>query len=135
MGVTVEVDYVYGLTSDQSHTRPADILVARLEMGLPVALDMTVTSPHLLLPFLMSLVRHLGYIAAVAAEFRKHVASVLSWDGPVFHWLWKNWTFSQQASPLAASHSVTKSKAVTDIYGRLNLTLTRSAILTRGVHI
>ena len=35
-------------------------------------------------------------------------------------------TFSQLASLLAASHNVTKSKAVADIYGRLNLTLMRS---------
>ena len=35
-------------------------------------------------------------------------------------------TFSRLASLLAASHSVSKSKATADIYGRLNLTLTRS---------
>ncbi|KAL5510611.1 hypothetical protein EMCRGX_G006179 [Ephydatia muelleri] len=34
-------------------------------------------------------------------------------------------TFSRLASLLAASHSVSKSKATADIYGRLNLTLTR----------
>ena len=39
-------------------------------------------------------------------------------------------------SLLAASHSVTKSKAVADIYGRLKLTLVRSVarvILPRGL--
>ena len=45
-------------------------------------------------------------------------------------------TFSRLASLLAASHSVSKSKATADIYGHLNLTLTRSvarAILARGL--
>ena len=42
-------------------------------------------------------------------------------------------TFSQPASLLAASHSVTKSKAVADIYGHLNLTLMRSVAGGRGL--
>ena len=85
MGVTVEAGY--GLTHDNSCSRPADVLVTRWEKGLPAALDITVTSSRL-------------------------------------------------ASLLAASHSVSKSKATADIYGRLNLTLTRSvarAILARGL--
>ena len=59
--------------------------------------------------------------------------SVLSWGGPVFHvplavetWELAQETFSRLASDLAASHSVPKSKAAADIYGHLNLTLTRS---------
>ena len=71
--------------------------------------------------------------------------SVLSWGGPVFHWLWKHMgigvgrskrRFPWLGSLHAASHSVTKSKAMADIYGRLNLALTRSvarATLARGV--
>ena len=45
-------------------------------------------------------------------------------------------TFSRLASLLAVSNSVSKSKATADIYGRLNLNLTRSvarAILARGL--
>ena len=53
MGVTVEVGY--GLTSDLSHTCPADVLVARWEMGLPGVGH----NCDLLLPSLMSLVRQL----------------------------------------------------------------------------
>ena len=47
-------------------------------------------------------------------------------------------TFSYLVSLLAASHSVSKSKATADIYGHLNLTLTRSvarAILARGIKV
>ena len=43
MGVTVEAGY--GLTHDNSRSRPADVLVTRWEKGLPAALDITVTSP------------------------------------------------------------------------------------------
>ena len=42
MGVTVEVGY--GLTSDNNHSHPANVPVARWENGLPAALDITVTS-------------------------------------------------------------------------------------------
>ena len=43
MGVTVEAGY--GLTHDNSRSRPADVLVKSWEKGLPAALDITVTSP------------------------------------------------------------------------------------------
>ena len=87
-------------------------------------------------------------VAAVAAESRKHVANdpkcfELGWTCvPLAVETYGNWgveaqvTFSRLASLLAASHSVSKSKATADIYGRLNLTLTRSvarAILARDL--
>ena len=86
--------------------------------------------------------------AGVAAESRKHVANdpkcfELEWTCvPLAVETYGNWgveaqeTFSHLASLLAASHNVSKSKATADIYGRLNLTLTRSvakAILTMGL--
>ena len=43
IGVTVEVGC--GLTPDDSHSRAADVLVARCEKGVPATLDITVTSP------------------------------------------------------------------------------------------
>ncbi|KAL5515687.1 hypothetical protein EMCRGX_G000889 [Ephydatia muelleri] len=119
MGVTVEAGY--GLTHDNSHSRPADVLVTRWEKA---------------------------GVAAVAAESRKHVANdpkclELGWTCvPLAVETYGNWgveaqeTLSRLASLLAASHSVSKSKATADIYGRLNLTLTWSvarAILARGL--
>ena len=82
--------------------------------------------------------------AGVAAESRKHVANdpkCFELGVPLAVVTFGNWgveaqeTFSRLASLLAASHSVSKSKATADIYGRLNLTLTTSvarAILARG---
>ena len=144
MGVTVEVGY--GLTHDNSHSRPADVLVTRWEKGLPAALDITVTSP--LNPAILDESCSTAGVAEVAAESRKHVANdpkcfELGWTCvPLAVETYGNWgveaqvTFSRLASLLAASHSVSKSKATADIYGRLNLTLTRSvarAILARGL--
>eukprot|EP00731_Ephydatia_muelleri_P002951 Em0001g2951a len=71
MGVTVEVGY--GLTSDGSLSRPADVLVARWERGLPAALDITVTSP--LTPDILDESCSTAGIAAVAAESCRHVAN------------------------------------------------------------
>ena len=77
-------------------------------------------------------------VAAVAAESRKHNAKCFELAVETYG----NWgveaqgTFSRLPSLLAASHSVSKSKATADIYVRLNLTLTRSvarAILARGL--
>ena len=87
-------------------------------------------------------------VAAVAAESRKHIANdpkcfELGWTCvPLAVETYGNWgveaqeKFSRLASLPAASHSASKSKATADIYGRLNLTLTRSvarAILARGL--
>ena len=86
MGVTVEAGY--GLTHDNSRSRPADVLVTRWEKGLPAALDITVTSP--LNPAILDESCSTAGVTAVAAESRKHIAnnpSALSWGGPVFHWL------------------------------------------------
>ena len=86
-------------------------------------------------------------VAAANAESRKHDANVpkcveLGWICiPLAVEAYGNWgkeaqeAFSQLASLLAAHYSVPKSKAAAVIYGRLNLTLTRSvarAILARG---
>ena len=144
MGVAVEAGY--GLTHDNSRSRLADVLVTRWEKGLPAALDITVTSP--LNPAILDESCSTAGVAAVTAESRKHVANdpkcfELGWTCvPLAVETYGNWgveaqeTFSRLASLLAASHSVSKSKATADIYGRSNLTLTRSvarAILARGL--
>ena len=98
--------YVYGLTHDNSRSRPADVLVARWEKGLPAALDITVTPP--LNPAIID------ESCSTAAESRKHVAN----DPKCFELWWtcvplavetcENWgveaqeTFSRLASLLAA---------------------------------
>eukprot|EP00731_Ephydatia_muelleri_P010281 Em0005g867a len=132
MGVTVEAGY--GLTHDNSHSRPADVLVTRWEKGLLAALDITVTSP--LNPAILDESCSTAGAAAVAAESRKHVANdpkcfELGWTCvPLAVQTYGNWgveaqeTSSRLASLLAASHSVSKSKATADINGCLNLTLT-----------
>ncbi|KAL5517642.1 hypothetical protein EMCRGX_G003228 [Ephydatia muelleri] len=148
MGVTLEAGYVtleasYGLTHDNSCSRPADVLVTRWEKGLPAALDITVTSP--LNPAILDESCSTAGVAAVAAEYVANDPKCfeLGWTCvPLAVETYGNWgveaqeTFSRLASLLAASHSVSKSKATADIYGRLNLTLTRSvarAILARGL--
>ena len=71
------VDFInlnrYGLTHDNSRSRPADVLVTRWEKGLPAALDITVTSP--LNPAILDESCSTAGAAAVAAESRKHVAN------------------------------------------------------------
>ncbi|KAL5491653.1 hypothetical protein EMCRGX_G016985 [Ephydatia muelleri] len=144
MGVTLEAGY--GLTHDNSRSRPADVLVTRWEKSLPATLDITVTSP--LNPAILDGSCSTAGVAAVAAESRKHVANdpkcfELGWTCvPLAVETYGNWgveaqeTFSGLTSLLAASHSVSKSKATADIYGCLNLTLTRSvarAILAMGL--
>ena len=74
MRVTVEVGY--GLTSDHSHTHPADVLVARWEMLLPSALDITVTSS--LTPAILDESCSTAGIAAVATNMLLMTPSVLS---------------------------------------------------------
>ena len=120
----------YGLTHDNSRSRPADVLVTRWEKGLPAALDITVTSP--LNPAILDESCSTAGVAAVAAESRKHVANdpkclELGWTCvPLAVESYGDWgveaqeTFSHLVSLLAASHSVSKSKATADIYGRLN---------------
>ena len=66
----------------------------------------------------------------LCSDIKMHVETYGNWG------LEAQETFSRLASLLATSHSVSKSKTIADIYGRLNLTLTRSvarAILARGL--
>ena len=73
MGVTVEVGY--GLTYDNSHSHPADVLVARWEKDLPAALDITMASR--LTPAILDEPCSTAGVAAVhvPAESHKHVAN------------------------------------------------------------
>ena len=63
----------YGLTSDNSHSCPADVLVARWKKGLPAAFDITVTSPRT--PAILDESCLTAEVAAAAAVSRKHVAN------------------------------------------------------------
>ena len=43
--ISAQVEVGYGFTSEERHTRPADVLAANWMMGKPAAFDFTVTSP------------------------------------------------------------------------------------------
>ena len=64
------IEVGHDLTSDNSQSCPADVLVARWEKSLPAALDITVTSP--LTPAIHD---ESCSTAVVATESRKHVAN------------------------------------------------------------
>ena len=134
-----------GLTPDHSHSCPADVLVAGWERGKPAAFDNTVTSP--LCPAVLGEASRVAGAAALAAETCKHMANdkkcqELGWACvPIAMETYGNWsqeakdTFSRLASCLATGSSQPKSKVISDLYGRLNLTLMRAiarAILSRA---
>ena len=138
-GVRVESDST--ITSDLSHTRPADVLVLNWERGKHAALDITVTSP--LTP---SILTAASWSEGVAVEARKHRAnnpkcSELGWVCiPLAMETYGNWgrkvqyTFSCLASHLAIIPSSLKGKVLTELYSRLNFTLVRAmarALLAR----
>ena len=125
-----------GLGRDLLHTRPADILASNWLCGKPAAFDLSVTSP--LNPSLLSEAGLTAGSAAVAAELRKHSAndakcSELGWTCiPLVVESYGAWgreaieAFSRLASHLATRTNTPKSKVVSNLYGRLNLTLVRA---------
>ena len=127
-----------GHTPDHNNTCPADVLVEGWEREKPASFDITVTSPFC--PAFLGEASHVAVAAALAAETRKHIAidkkcQELGWAYmyvPIAVETYGNWgqeskqTFSQLASRLATDSSQPKSKVISDLYGRLNLTLMRA---------
>eukprot|EP00731_Ephydatia_muelleri_P021595 Em0014g186a len=134
-----------GLGVNKRHSRPADILVQNWIIGKPAAFDFTVTSPLNLTTLTEAGVTRGS--AAMAAEVRKHGAndlkcSELGWISiPLAVETYGCWgaeaqsTISRLASRLAIQLQCSKSKAITTIYQRLNITLIRAnarALLSRS---
>ena len=115
-----------GLTSDHSHTQPADILALDWDRGRHAAFDVTVTSPLSvsILPESSMLVG----AAALEAEGRKHRAndpkcSELGWVCvPLTVETYGNWGKEAHAT----TSSCHKSQVLGEMYGRLNFTLVRA---------
>ena len=134
--LSVRVEAGYGLSSDHSNTRPADVLVQGWDRGSPAALDITVTSP--LTPATLRDASSTAGAAAYAAECRKHTANdakcqELGWACiPLAVETFGNWgmeaqgVFSRLASALGMHQGSSKSWALHTIYSRLNMSLVRS---------
>eukprot|EP00731_Ephydatia_muelleri_P024059 Em0016g330a len=136
-----------GLTPGLDHTRPADVLVRDWAQGKPAAFDITVTSP--LTPAILAGASRRVGAAAEAAENRKHTANdpkcaELGWRCvPLAVETYCNWgeearrTFTLLATHLVfGSSSFCKARVISDMFGRLNITLVRAiarAILARNV--
>ena len=134
-----------GLGVDKRHSRPADILVQNWIIGKPAAFDFTVTSPLNLTTLTEAGVTRGS--AAMAAEVRRHgvndrKCSELGWVSiPLAVETYGCWgaeaqsTISRLASRLAIQLQCSKSKAITTIDQRLNITLIRAntrALLSRS---
>ena len=129
--LSVSVERGHGLTRDLDHTRPADILIARWDRGIPVILDVTITSP--LCPAILGESCHQAGEAALAAEACKLHSNgpkcqELGWSCiPLAVDTYGNWgneahvTISRLRSHLAIHQSSPKSSVVAGIYGRLNM--------------
>ena len=138
-----------GLTPGLDHTRPADALVRDWAQGKPAAFafDITVTSP--LTPAILADASRRVGAAAEAAENRKHTANdskcaELGWRCvPLAVETYCNWgeearrSFTLLATCLVfGSSSFRKARVISDMFGRLNITLVRAiarAILARNV--
>ena len=141
---SVQVEAGCNLTSDHSHSRPADVLISNWVLGKTAACDLSVTSP--LNSKILSEAGVTAGAAAHATELRKHEAndakcSDLGWVCiPLVVESYGAWgkealeAFSMLASRLATSSSRPKSMVLSELYGRLNLHLVRAnvrAILCR----
>ena len=141
---SVQVETGCNLTSDHSHSRPADVLISNWVLDKTAACDLSVTSP--LNSKILSEAGVTAGAAAHATELRKHEAndakcSDLGWICiPLVVESYGAWgkealeAFSMLASCLATSSSRPKSVVLSELYGRLNLHLVRAnvrAILCR----
>ena len=145
--LTLQMRHKYGLTPGLDRARPADVLVRDWAQGKPAAFDITVTSP--LTPAILAEASRRVGAAAEAAENRKHTANdpkcaELGWRCvPLAVETYCNWgeeargTFALLATRLAfGSSSFRKARVISDMFGRLNITLVRAiarAILARTV--
>ena len=121
--ISAQVEVGYGFTSEERHTRPADVLAANWMMGKPAAFDFTVTSP--LTSSNLPEASVTAGSAAFAAEERKHKANdskcaELGWVCWVeTYGCWgteAKWAKSQLASRLATPQNCPKSAPVTALY-------------------
>ena len=127
------------------NSRPADILVPNWMIGKPAAFDLTVVSP--LNSATLNEAGARSGLAAGKAEVRKHNANdpkctELGWVCiPLAVESYGCWgveaqgSISRLAARLALQLQCSKSKAITNIYQRLNLTLVRCnarALLSRA---
>ncbi|KAL5473662.1 hypothetical protein EMCRGX_G028172 [Ephydatia muelleri] len=133
LGGQLEVGHGYG--AEKSLSRPADILVPNWMIGKPAAFDLTVVSP--LNSTTLNEAGARSGSAAGKAEVRKHNANdakctELGWVCiPLAVETYGCWgveaqgSISRLAARLALQLQCSKSKAITSIYQRLNLTLVR----------
>ena len=143
LGGQLEVGHGYG--AESSLSRPADILVPNWMIGKPAAFDLTVVSP--LNSATLNEAGARSGSAAGKAEVRKHNANdpkctELGWVCiPLAVESYGCWgveaqgSISRLAARLALQLQCSKSKAITNIYQRLNLTLVRCnarALLSRA---
>ena len=132
------------LTPGLDRTRPADVLVRDWAQGKPAAFDITVTSP--LTPAIFAGASRMVGAAAEAAENRKHTANdpkcaELGWRCvPLAVETYCNWgeearrTFTLLATRLAfGSSSFRKARVISDMFGRLNITLVRAIARAIGI--
>eukprot|EP00731_Ephydatia_muelleri_P026672 Em0018g772a len=118
--LSVSVEKGHGLTRDDSHTRPADMLIAGWDRSKPAAFDVTVKSPPC--PAILRESCRSSDAASTAAKTRK-----LLTNGPKCQEL-------GLTSHLTISLSSPKPSILADFYNRMNFTLVRSiarAILAR----
>ena len=142
--LSVRVEVGQGLLRVQSNSLPADVLVDAWDRAKPAAFNVTVTSP--LTPATLHDACNSAGVAAHKAECRKHSSNdpkcqELGWVCvPLAVESYGNWgkeaqnTFARLASILSISLHCPKAKVLTEIYGRLNISLVRSvarAILSR----
>ncbi|KAL5460333.1 hypothetical protein EMCRGX_G033778 [Ephydatia muelleri] len=142
--LSVRVEVGQGLSRVQSNSRPADVLVDAWDRAKPAAFDVTVTSP--LTPATLHDACNSAGVAAHKAECRKHSSidpkcQELGWVCvPLAVESYGNWgkeaqnTFARLTSILSISLHCPKAKVLTEIYGRLSISLVRSvarAILSR----
>ena len=142
--LSVRVEVGQGLSRVQINSRPADVLVDAWDRAKPAAFDVVVTSP--LTPATLHDACNSAGVAAHKAECRKHSSNYpkcqeLGWlCVPLAVESYGNWgkeaqnTFARLASILSISLHCPKAKVLTEIYGRLNISLVRSvarAILPR----
>ena len=125
-----------GLLRVQSNSCPADVLVDAWDRAKPAAFDVTVTSP--LTPATLHDACNSAGVAAHKAECRKHSSNdpkcqELGWVCvPLAVESYGNWgkeaqsNFARLASILSIFLHYAKAKVLTDIYGRLNISLVRS---------
>ena len=131
---------VEGLSRVQSNSRPADVLVNAWK-GQNQQLSMLLLPPSPLTPATLHDACNSAGVSAHKAECRKHSSNdpkcqELGWVCvPLAVESYGNWgkkahnTFARLASILSISLHCPKAKVLTEIYGRLNISLVRSVQL------